>query len=201
MNDGERFKAQLRDKDDTLRSFFESATVMMGTVEITDDDILHVSDNRATATALRHYPGCHAGQDGAELGVSERYIAMWLGAYRACLDSNEPVRFDYEHEGMGWLAVTVNYIGQNSGGERFSYVVDNISDRKRIERTLQEPRASRAARQGRTAELEALNQQLRHDAFHDALTGLPNRALFVDHLGKAVERAKRRPEVASRCSF
>ncbi|HWW74154.1 MAG TPA: diguanylate cyclase, partial [Pyrinomonadaceae bacterium] len=34
-------------------------------------------------------------------------------------------------------------------------------------------------------------QQLHHDAFHDALTGLPNRALFMDHLGLAVERAKR----------
>jgi diguanylate cyclase (GGDEF)-like protein/PAS domain S-box-containing protein len=34
-------------------------------------------------------------------------------------------------------------------------------------------------------------EQLLHDAFHDALTGLPNRALFLDRLGRAVERAKR----------
>jgi diguanylate cyclase (GGDEF)-like protein/PAS domain S-box-containing protein len=36
--------------------------------------------------------------------------------------------------------------------------------------------------------------QLRHIAFHDALTGLPNRALFSDHLRLAVENCKRRPE-------
>jgi diguanylate cyclase (GGDEF)-like protein len=30
-----------------------------------------------------------------------------------------------------------------------------------------------------------------HDAFHDSLTDLPNRALFLDRLGRAVERAKR----------
>ncbi len=34
-------------------------------------------------------------------------------------------------------------------------------------------------------------EQLLHDAFHDALTGLPNRALFLDRLGQAVQRAKR----------
>jgi diguanylate cyclase (GGDEF)-like protein/PAS domain S-box-containing protein len=36
-----------------------------------------------------------------------------------------------------------------------------------------------------------MEERLLHDAFHDALTGLPNRALFMDHLKLAVERAKR----------
>jgi diguanylate cyclase (GGDEF)-like protein/PAS domain S-box-containing protein len=35
-------------------------------------------------------------------------------------------------------------------------------------------------------------ERLLHDAFHDALTGLPNRALFMDHLQLAVARARRR---------
>jgi diguanylate cyclase (GGDEF)-like protein/PAS domain S-box-containing protein len=34
-------------------------------------------------------------------------------------------------------------------------------------------------------------QQLHHDAFHDVLTGLPNRALFMDHLNLAIARSKR----------
>jgi diguanylate cyclase (GGDEF)-like protein/PAS domain S-box-containing protein len=45
---------------------------------------------------------------------------------------------------------------------------EDISDRKRIE------------------------EDLRKSAFYDALTGLPNRSLFVDRLGRALERARRR---------
>jgi len=35
--------------------------------------------------------------------------------------------------------------------------------------------------------------QLQHDALHDALTGLPNRALFMDRLSQLLQRARRDP--------
>jgi diguanylate cyclase (GGDEF)-like protein/PAS domain S-box-containing protein len=34
-------------------------------------------------------------------------------------------------------------------------------------------------------------EQLLHDALHDTLTGLPNRALFIDRLSQAIERTRR----------
>ncbi len=36
-------------------------------------------------------------------------------------------------------------------------------------------------------------ERLLHDAFHDALTGLPNRALFTDHLQLTIARTQRHP--------
>lgn len=41
-----------------------------------------------------------------------------------------------------------------------------------------------------------LEEQLRHDAFHDSLTGLANRALFLDRLQQAVARRKTDPGAA-----
>lgn len=44
-------------------------------------------------------------------------------------------------------------------------------------------------------------QQLQHDAMHDTLTGLPNRAYFIDQLRRAIERNKRHPENTSAVLF
>ena len=42
------------------------------------------------------------------------------------------------------------------------------------------------------SERKAFEEQITHQAFHDALTGLPNRSLFADRLDRALARGKRR---------
>ncbi|OAB62175.1 hypothetical protein AY599_26765 [Leptolyngbya valderiana BDU 20041] len=43
----------------------------------------------------------------------------------------------------------------------------------------------------RTAELQAANRQLTYNAYHDALTGLPNRALLLEQLDASLNQFKR----------
>ena len=43
-------------------------------------------------------------------------------------------------------------------------------------------------------ERKRMEQQLEHNSMHDALTGLPNRTLFLDRLQRATDRAKRHPD-------
>jgi len=42
-----------------------------------------------------------------------------------------------------------------------------------------------------TVNLEEINARLKHQATHDSLTGLPNRALFIDRLNQEISRAER----------
>ncbi len=44
------------------------------------------------------------------------------------------------------------------------------------------------------AERKQVEERLAHDALHDALTGLPNRTLFMDRLGQKLELERRYPK-------
>jgi Amt family ammonium transporter len=46
------------------------------------------------------------------------------------------------------------------------------------------------------AERKMTEGRLQHDAMHDVLTGLPNRALFIDRLAQALSRRQRRPDLS-----
>ncbi|HJW90984.1 MAG TPA: EAL domain-containing protein [Anaerolineales bacterium] len=50
-------------------------------------------------------------------------------------------------------------------------------------------------------ERKAVEQQLMHQALFDELTSLPNRTLFMDRLGRVIDRAKRHPDYLAAVIF
>ena len=68
----------------------------------------------------------------------------------------------------------------------------DITKRKKAKEELEALNRTLEQRVGeRTAALAKANERLQHDAFHDALTHLPNRALFMDRLEQTLARGKR----------
>ena len=131
----------LRQSESTLRSFFNSGSMMMGIVELVGDDILHLADNQKTAEFFGTTPEALANRLAGENGVPQPHIQMWLERYREAKRIAAPVSFEYSHQaktGVKWLLATVCPIASSSNGRsRFSYIVENISDRKEAEAQLQ----------------------------------------------------------------
>ncbi|MBC8164121.1 MAG: sensor domain-containing diguanylate cyclase [Roseiflexaceae bacterium] len=166
-----------------LHSFFDNAGVMMGIVELLDDDIVHIYDNAATATFHRTTPEAMRNQSERTMGTPRDIVRTWLAAYRQSEQTDRPVQFEFEYEAGSialFLSATVAYIGVSSRGRtRCSYVVQDITERKRYERQVQ----------AYQLQLEEMNVKLLRLATIDDLTGLKNRGDFNTQLAMAVGHA------------
>ncbi|MCC6139299.1 MAG: PAS domain S-box protein [Nitrospira sp.] len=155
-------EASYKHSEVTLQAFFESASLMMGVVEILDDDIRNLSVNRAMASFMGTTQEAMRGRTASELGLSREVIRMWLNHYRLCIKEQSPVRFEYEHrnvcEGKAdrrSLLATVSLIGNKANGAvRCSFIVDDVTEWRKTEDLLREAHATLEARVAeRTAEL------------------------------------------------
>ncbi len=76
-------------------------------------------------------------------------------------------------------------------------IIRDISERKHTEAAIARAQAlelGREALENEIAERKAGEDKLAYAAFHDALTGLPNRALFIDRLRQTIARQQRYPD-------
>jgi diguanylate cyclase (GGDEF)-like protein/PAS domain S-box-containing protein len=123
-----------------LRSFFEGAPFQLGITELLeDDDLLMVSVNPATAKAAGMRLEDLQGRRISELGLTGPSKGVWVEQYRRALETDQPVDFEQHSQVPGvdlWWQVTLTHLGPGpSGRPRFSYVVQDITQRKRDERT------------------------------------------------------------------
>ena len=77
-------------------------------------------------------------------------------------------RYVHKNLELRWVLLSVTTVKESPGSANLVFQMQDITDRKVAE------------------------EKLVHDAFHDALTGLPNRVRFMDHLKQSVQRGKRK---------
>jgi diguanylate cyclase (GGDEF)-like protein len=95
----------------------------------------------------------------------------------------------YKHGAVDYIAKPVNDVVLLSKVRVFLELYNG----KRMMRDLLSVLGQRnAALEREVAERKRLEELARHQAGHDALTGLPNRMLFMDRLSQAVGRSERR---------
>jgi diguanylate cyclase (GGDEF)-like protein len=104
-----------------------------------------------------------------------------------------------EHAGWVLFEDTFLFIAIKRGMSEMRDIAERTADGERLnegleqrvsERTVQLAASNRELEK-EVAERKQVEEQLLHNAFHDGLTGLANRALFVDHLKLALGRAER----------
>lgn len=132
----------LQESESTLRSFFNSSPMMLGIVELLDDDILHISDNATTAQFFGTTPEAMRNRLASEMGVPQQYLRQWIERYRETERTQSPVKFEYLHhtaDGQKWLSAIVSSIPVSyDRSRRFAYVVEDITERKQAQEDLQQ---------------------------------------------------------------
>jgi PAS domain S-box-containing protein len=150
----------LQKSESILRSFYDSAAMMMGIVEVLDNDLLHISDNAATGKFFGCTPQAMQNRLASELGAAPEHLREWIDHYRKSELTGSPIRFEYVHNaatGSRWLSATVCPIPKTSDSRAlFSYIVEDVSDRKQVELALQQSEAQ--LREKATTLQQALHQ-------------------------------------------
>ena len=115
----------------------------------------------------------------------------------------QPIRSFLDPDSAVALLQELDLIAQDAHATRDSAVrvITAAGDVRQVEvsitNLLDEPSVTGLVLNMRdVSDRRALEEQLVHDAFHDPLTGLPNRSLFVDRLSHALARSSSDEEIA-----
>lgn len=171
VTDRRRAEEALRASEERFRSLVQNASDL---VSILDADGVVRYESPSHQRVLGLFPEEHAGRNVLDLVHPEDRQAVYDALRRLVENPEEIVTFEYRlcHRDGSWrtLESTASNLLSQAAVAGIVLNSHDITDRKRAE------------------------EKLLHDALHDELTGLPNRALFMDRLRQSIERSRREPE-------
>jgi diguanylate cyclase (GGDEF)-like protein/PAS domain S-box-containing protein len=164
----ERHMFALRQSEERFRSAFDHAAGMA----LVGPDGKWIEVNRSLSEILGYSEQELLGMDFQSLtyhtdlsSVLEQLKHLKSGATNGLQMEK---RFLHKNGDVIWVLLSVTGVNHSGHEPNFIFQIQDITDRKRAE------------------------ERLVHDAFHDGLTGLPNRVLFMDHLKQSLGRARGR---------
>ena len=167
----ERVSRALKESEEYFRNAFDHAAGMA--VINTDGRWMQVNDSLCTMLGYTEEELLmqgfqvitHPGDLGNDLSNLYQLLEKKIPNYQL------EKRYCHKFGHTVWVLQSASLVNDADGKARHViFQIQDISDRKKAE------------------------ELIHHAAFHDALTGLPNRTLFSDRLSMAVERAKRSPD-------
>ncbi|MBD2312906.1 PAS domain S-box protein [Desertifilum sp. FACHB-1129] len=139
ISDRKHAEAILREQESTLRSFFNSASMMMGIVEIVEGDLIYCSSNSTAAAFFGLTPETMQNRRASELSSSS-HVQRWIGHCWEAQRTALPVRFEYCFnlpQADRWLSATVCEIANSAETRpRFAYIIEDITERKHAQEAL-----------------------------------------------------------------
>lgn len=141
----QQIQKALKQSESILHSFFNNAPMMMGIVELVDNDILHITDNLATAKFFGLTPQAMQNRLAREMGATHQHVTEWIHYFRQAESSQSPVKFEYSYDtsqGKIWLFATVTAIAPSFGQRsQFAYIVEDITQRRQAQQQIKEQAA------------------------------------------------------------
>jgi diguanylate cyclase (GGDEF)-like protein/PAS domain S-box-containing protein len=171
ITDRHRAEEALRSSEERFRSLVQNASDL---ICILDAQGIVRYESPSHQRVLGSEPEEHVGRSLPEMVHPEDRTVLENALRQLVEEPREIVTFEYRlrHREEGWRTLestASNLLGQPAVAGIVLNAHD-ITDHKRAE------------------------EKLLHDALHDDLTGLPNRALFMDRLRQSMERSRREPD-------